>query len=431
MSARRVLITGLSTPWGGRLAQVLERDPGIETVVGIDTADPRHQLDRTEFVRVDLRAPLLERILAAAAIDTVIDTRLLSQSRRDPSDTSDQPPGGATTALLDACAAADSPVHKLVFCSSARYYGSESDDPAFFTEDMGPRRPPRTELEREIVEAEQALAVFASRRRTVVVTVLRVASELCSELQDSWLRMLSLPVIPGVLGFDPRLQFVHHQDALEAMLHATRQELPGPYNVAADGVLALSEVASLLGKPLLPILPPWGTAFAARQLRRLGLPIPLEGLQELRFGRGLDNRRLKAAGYTYRYTTREAVLKLRAQQRLRPLLGTGGDSYRYEREVEEFLRWSPSVQAVRSSRGAGFGHGPADQARAQRAPGDHAPPDAFGGYDQLQAEEVIGLISSLEPETAARLRSYEAANLARDEVLEALDRRLARAGGDN
>jgi hypothetical protein len=40
---------------------------------------------------------------------------------------------------------------------------------------------------------------------------------------------------------------------------------------------------------------------------------------------------------------------------------------------------------------------------------------------------VIGLISSLEPAAAARLRRYEAEHLHREEVLEALDRRLSRA----
>ncbi len=417
MSARRILITGLSTHWGGRLAQTLERDAAVEAIVGVDTDDPRYQLERTEFVRVENRASLLERILGAAAIDTVIDTRPIGDRRQPPGDNADQPAAGAMSAILEACAAAGSPVRKLVYRSSARYYGSEADDPAFFTEDMAPRRPPRTALERQIVEAERALGAFASRHPTIVVTTLRLASEICSQHQDAGLQMLSLPIVPGVLGFDPRLQFVHHDDAVGALLHATRHDLPGAYNVAADGVLALSEVASLLGKPLLPILPPWGTAFAARQLRRLRLPISVEGLQELRFGRGLDNRRLKAAGYGYRYTTREAVLKLRAQQRLRPLLGPGGDSYRYEREVEEFLRWSPSVQAARRSR----------LAAAESAP----PPEALDGYNQLPAEEVIGLISSLEPEAAERLRSYEAANLGRNEVLEALDRRLARARGEN
>jgi len=97
---------------------------------------------------------------------------------------------------------------------------------------------------------------------------------------------------------------------------------------------------------MLPVLPPWGTGFAASQLQRLGLPVPVELLQQLRFGRGLDNRRLKASGYAYSYTTREAVLKLRAHQRLRPLLRSGAESYRYEREVEEFLYTHPKIADV-------------------------------------------------------------------------------------
>ena len=62
-----------------------------------------------------------------------------------------------------------------------------------------------------------------------------------------------------ILGFDPRWQFVHEDDIAGALHHAVTHELPGIYNVAADGVLALSEIAGLLGKPLLPVLPPWGT----------------------------------------------------------------------------------------------------------------------------------------------------------------------------
>jgi UDP-glucose 4-epimerase len=311
---------------------------------------------------------------------------------------------GATVSMLEACDGADSPVRKLVFKSSANWYGSESGDPAFFTEEAGRSRAPRTAIERDVVDAERAVAAFAQRNRHVAVTVLRFASELGGELHGSQAVLLGLPIVPSVLGFDPRCQFIDDEDVVGVLQHAARGDFPGVYNAAADGILALSEVAALLGKPMLPILPPWGTDFAAVQLRRLGIPVPLETLRELRFGRGLDNRRLKAAGYSYRYTSREAVLKLRAQQRLRPLLRSGGEAYRYEREVEEFLRRSPAVRA-------------APEQAAER--GDE--PD---GYDQLTADEVISLISSLEPDAAARLRRYEASGRRRQAVLDALDRRL-------
>jgi UDP-glucose 4-epimerase len=418
---RRILITGLSTHWGGRIAQALEHDPTVEAIVGVDTDDPRRELERTEFVRVDIRAPLIRRILGAAAIDTVIDTRLITDPLAAPVARAHAVNVGDTASLLEACGGPGSPVRKLVFKSSAQYYGSEADDPAFFTEDMAPRHPPRSAIERDVVDAEQALRAFAARNPATAVTVLRVTTEVGAELRGSRLALFGLPVVPAMLGFDPRCQFVHEDDVIAALVHFCQHDLPGVYNVAADGVLALSEVAALLGKPLLPILPPWGTTLAAAGLRRLGLPVPLEALRELRFGRGLDNRRLKAAGYTYRYTTREAVLKLRAGQRLRPLLRSGGDSYRYEREVEEFLRWSPSVRHGPDAVGPGAVDTDPEPTRQA------APPEAFDGYDQLPARDLIGLISSLEPEAAARLRSHELENQAREEVLEALDRRLSRA----
>jgi UDP-glucose 4-epimerase len=125
---------------------------------------------------------------------------------------------------------------------------------------------------------------------------------------------------------------------------AVREELPGVYNAAGDGVLVLSEVASLLGKPFAPVLPPWGTGLAAAALRLTGLRLSDEVLAQLRYGRGLDNRKLKAAGCRIAHTTRETVVDHAEKLRVRPLLDGGGQGYRYEREVEEFLRWSPHVR---------------------------------------------------------------------------------------
>jgi UDP-glucose 4-epimerase len=64
----------------------------------------------------------------------------------------------------------------------------------------------------------------------------------------------------------------------------------------------------------------------------------------LRYGRGLDNRKFKQSGYRFSLTTREAVQEFAAALRLKPLRESGEAPYRYEREVEEFLRWSPSVR---------------------------------------------------------------------------------------
>ena len=43
--------------------------------------------------------------------------------------------------------------------------------------------------------------------------------------------------MPTVLGFDPRLQFVHDDDGLEVLRLCTVEDRPGTFNVAGDGVL--------------------------------------------------------------------------------------------------------------------------------------------------------------------------------------------------
>jgi UDP-glucose 4-epimerase len=340
----RVLVTGLSSYWGGRLAQVLERDESVETIIGVSPEDPTCELERTEFVRVGTQHALLRRIVQAAEIDTVVDSRLVVDSLQTSPRVAHEINVIGTMNILAACGGPDSPVRKVVFKSSAHFYGCERDDPAFFTEEMQRPHPPRTRLESDIVEAERAVRGFAERNKDVTVSVLRFANGLGPDLHTSHSRLLRLPAVPCILGFDPRYQFVHEDDIVGVLEHAVANELPGVYNVAGDGVLVLSEVASLLGKPLAPVLPPWGTGLATLGLRMAGVRITEEMAQQLRYGRGLDNRKLKAAGCTLRYTTREAVQKYAEDLRVQELRRGAGTPYRYEREVEEFLRYSPSVR---------------------------------------------------------------------------------------
>jgi UDP-glucose 4-epimerase len=344
MTSKRILITGVSSFWGGRLAQAIEKDRSVEAIIGVSTEDPTCELKRTEFVRVGLQHALLRRIVQAAEIDTVIDTRLVVDSLMAPPRVAHETNVIGTMNILAACGGPDSPVRKVVFKSSAHYYGCEQDDPAFFTEAMRRPHPPRTRLESDIVEAEKAVEGFAERNPAVTVTVLRFCNALGPDLRTSHTELFALPVVPCILGFDPRYQFIHEEDLVGVLRFAAEHDLPGVYNAAGDGVLALSEVASLLGKPPAPILPPWGSSLAAAALRPLGIRVPDEVRNQLRYGRGLDNRKLKAAGYSYGFTSRETVLKHAEALRARPLRRGEGEPYRYEREVEDFLRWSPSVR---------------------------------------------------------------------------------------
>src|SRR5918998_414319 len=320
MPSKRVLITGLSTYWGGRLARALESDPSIEAIVGVDNVDPSVELERTEYVKVGTQHALLRRVVEAAEIDTVVDTRLVVDSSTTSPRKAHENNVIGTMNILAACSGPSSCVRKFIFKSSTHYYGSEQDDPAFFDETMRRPHPPRTPIERDILEAEASVAEFADKNPGVAVTILRFANVLGPDVRTSHIALFALPAVPMILGFDPRYQFAHEDDVVHALEHAVRERIPGTFNVAGDGVLALSEVAGLLGKPYAPVLPFWGTGLAASALRRIGVNIPPEALNQLRFGRGLDNRRYKATGFHYGYTSREAVLKLAEHLRIHPLI---------------------------------------------------------------------------------------------------------------
>jgi UDP-glucose 4-epimerase len=460
-TSKRILVTGLSTYWGARLARELEQNPDVEAIIGVDSADPAGELERTEFVRVGTQHALLRRVVEAAEIDTVIDTRLVVDSTVTTSRRAHENNVIGTMNILAACSGPESSVRKLIFKSSAHYYGCNQDDPAFFTESMGRPHPPRTSIERDIVEAEASVAEFREKNPAVCVTTFRFANVLGPDVETAHTRLFDLPVIPMILGFDPRYQFVHEDDVVNALLHGALHDLPGIFNVAGDGVLAFTEVCSLLGKQFVPVLPPWGTGIATQAMRRFGVVIPPDMLGQLRFGRGLDNRRFKATGFGYRYTTRETVQKLGEHLRLQPILAGVREPYRYEREVEEFLRWSPYVRRGRDegerppmpsvaqlselqkflTAYAGVAPGtsleqPTPVAEVEPAPEVEAievvepEPEPVRApvddYDSLEAEEVISLLGSLEGKDLVVLRAYEESAQGRASVLRAIDGVLAR-----
>jgi UDP-glucose 4-epimerase len=431
MDSRRILVTGLSTYWGGRLALALEAFPEVEAVIGVADEEPRVELERTEFVKVGAQHALLRRVVDAAEIDTVVDTRLVVDSATTTPAKAHENNVIGTMNILAACSAPDSPVRKVVLKSSTHFYGCEQDDPAFFDETMGRSHPPRTPIERDIVEAEASLGEFAERKPDVTVTVLRFANVLGPSVKTSHVDLLSLPAVPLILGFDPRYQFVHEDDVVHALEHAAVHDLPGVYNVAADGVLALSEVAGLLGKSYAPILPPWGTGLATAALRRLGLRIPPEMLKQLRFGRGVDNRRFKAAGFRYQHTSREAVLRLGEHLRLHPVVRGAKEPYRYEREVEEFLRWSPHVRNTREKGTPALDR--SQLAELRRLLGGYAESgddsDGAAEEDRLAAAEARAIAAEeAAAEAVARIADVEEAAERRAAAAEeAADRRVDKA----
>ena len=148
-----------------------------------------------------------------------------------------------------------------------------------------------------------------------------------------------------IAGFDPRYQFIHADDVVGALEFAVEHDLPGIYNVAPDGVLALSEVIGLLGKRAAAGAAAVGHRHcAAALLRRVGLPAPARDAAAAALRPRA--RQPQAEGGRLRLRLHDPRDGADVRRAPAPAVGAAGvqEPYRYEKEVEDFLRWSPSVR---------------------------------------------------------------------------------------
>jgi nucleoside-diphosphate-sugar epimerase len=172
-----------------------------------------------------------------------------------------------TMQLLAACQKAPS-MRKLVVKSTTAIYGSSPRDPALFTESEEPRALPKSGYAKDAVEVEGYVRGFGRRRPDVTLSLLRFTNFIGPTIESMLTRYFSLPVVPTVLGFDPRIQLCHEDDGIEALRRSTLEEHPGIFNVGGEGVLLLSQAIRRVGRPSFPVPAPGIPRLAQRELGR-------------------------------------------------------------------------------------------------------------------------------------------------------------------
>jgi UDP-glucose 4-epimerase len=340
---RRVLITGVDKFWGGRIAQTLEQDPDFDVILGMGTKEPQVALERAEFVRSDQAYSILSRIVKATHVDTIIHTFVITNTSEASSRTLHETNVIGTMNLLAAAGQRGSMVRQVVVKSSSTVYGATENDPAWFREETPRSMPARSRLERSLLDVEQLVKDFAEDNPATVVSMVRCANVLGSEISTPVSANLAKNFAPVIVGFDPLMQFVHEQDVVNCLLHLTRKRIPGLYNLAGDERIPWSEVINICGSRIAPI-PAYGTMNVASLLVRLGLIHFTPEMEPLlRYGRGVDTTRIKRTGFEIQYTTAGAVRSFIKAVRLKKNIGNEPQSYIYEQDVEQFFRHSPAI----------------------------------------------------------------------------------------
>jgi len=308
VAGRRVLITGVGSQVGSLLAQRLERDADVEHVAGLDTRRPKVALERTEFIQADIRDPEIAGLISPLGVDTIVHEQIVRQpgSGMSPPAMHDINVIG-TLQLLAACERVTT-LRTIIVRGSAGIYGAEPHAPQFFKEEMARLFPLRTRFQRDVAEIENYFETYARRHSGVSCTMLRYQPAIGRGLRTQITRYLSQPVCPTFMGFDPRVQLVDIEDALEALVAAVRNPVRGAVNVAGPGTIGLAKMIRLAGRRALPIASPlFGAVTSTGQ--RLGLDNQSEDFQRLlRYGRGVDTRRLtEEVGFTPQASTVHAV----------------------------------------------------------------------------------------------------------------------------
>jgi UDP-glucose 4-epimerase len=301
-----VLVTGVSRDLGARFARSLAEETA--EVVGIDVIPPRHDLGKADFIRADIRNPVISKVIATRGVDTVVHLAMVATPDRAGGRSSMKEINViGTMQLLAACQKAET-VRKLVVQSSISVYGASPRDPAKFTEDMSARAQPRTGFGKDSLEIETYVRGLARRRPDVVVTTLRLANLMGAGVDSHVTRYLSLPVVPRVMGFDARLQFLHPSDAVAALLLATDRDVPGTFNVGAADIVTLTQALQKMGRPAIGVPQP-ATPLVATLVRRAHLvDFSNDEIDALTYGRAMDTSRFTAeTGFVPKFSSVAAL----------------------------------------------------------------------------------------------------------------------------
>jgi nucleoside-diphosphate-sugar epimerase len=303
MGVHSVAVTGASGLVGRQLLPLLAAHPAVERVLGLDVREPDRRPRAVEFARVDIAGtelkPLLEGIDVvvhlAGVVDPVPDEALMARVNVE-----------GTRRVLDAAAAVGA--RRFVRISSATVYGAWPNNPVPLTEDAPLRPNPHFSPAVQGAEVERLIAEWRSSHPGVTVTTLRSAPVVGPGAERLPARILLGRPPLRVRGADAPVQVVHVDDLAAALALVATTDVPGVFNVSADGWLDAAAARALLPSASVPALPAEALERLLQRAWDLGVgDVPAGVVPYLAHPWVIANDRLRDAGWTPRHTNADAI----------------------------------------------------------------------------------------------------------------------------
>lgn len=305
--ATTVLVTGVSHVLGASVARSLADRADIARVIGVDVRAPSHPLGKAEFLRSDVRNPLLGRVLAQAGVDTVVHFGAVPVTGSRSARVSAKEAAVMGTMHLVGVCQAQPGLRHVVLVSTGSVYGASATAPAIVSEDDGVQPHPRAGHVQEAVEVESYVRSLSRRRPDVGISILRLTHVFGAESRSAMSNYLRAPVVPVPFGFDARMQILHEDDAARAIVTAAAGEPVGVVNVAGEGVITVRQALRIARRPSVRV--PTTTGRAVGMVSRwAGIAgVDADHIDYVMFGRSLDTTRMREVlGFVPTYTTRQA-----------------------------------------------------------------------------------------------------------------------------
>jgi UDP-glucose 4-epimerase len=265
---KRILITGISGYLGSRLTECLAGRDDVSLIVGVDVAPMKKEYRNAVFHKTDIRSPEIADIMNDNQIDTVLHLAFVVKPVHNKKLMHDIDVNGTRNVLE---AALSSGVKHVVAVSSTLAYGAHRDNPPVLTEDHPLRGNVSYPYGRNKAVVDVLMQEFARSHPEMTITILRPCTVFGPSVDNYVSRMLFMPVVVSIYGYDPEVQLVHEDDFVSACLLAMDKKIPGAFNIAGDGTLCASAIAAMIGTTLIP-LPKWFIYPLLELLWRLRMP---------------------------------------------------------------------------------------------------------------------------------------------------------------
>lgn len=248
------------------IARALDSDPEVESVLGLDIAEPKAGPRKLRFVKADVRTADFSVLLQG--IDAVFHLAFIVE-----------PPKKMTIRQIDEInvegsrrvfvGAAAAGVRKIIYSSSVAAYGAHADNPVPLVEDSPLRPNADWYYSRTKGAAEAFLDELQKNNPELTIIRFRPSVFLGPTNANVVGRMLSQRVVFSMFP-NLKIDLCWDEDIAEAFRLALRCDRSDAFNLAGDGPITAVEAGRLLNRRVISLSPAWVVPIC-RLLSKVGI----------------------------------------------------------------------------------------------------------------------------------------------------------------